>query len=53
MVWGTAGLYISDHAEKKLGFEAMDKDREALKGFLPRITSVERDEPRSSGKSES
>jgi hypothetical protein len=53
LAWGTAGLYISDRAEKKMGFEATEKDREALEGVLPRITVVERDQLRSGGKGES
>ncbi len=41
--WGSAGLFLSDTAEKKLGFEASEQDKEALKAFAPKITVVERD----------
>ena len=53
LAWGTAGLYISDSAEKKLGFEATEKDKSALKEVVPRITVVERDEFAGRGKGES
>ncbi|KUJ10240.1 uncharacterized protein LY89DRAFT_723501 [Mollisia scopiformis] len=43
LAWGTIGLYISDNAEKRLGFEATEKDREALGVVVPRITVVERE----------
>ncbi|KAF8863275.1 hypothetical protein BDZ45DRAFT_798568 [Acephala macrosclerotiorum] len=44
LAWGTIGLYISDnYAEKKLGFEATEKDREALEAVVPRITAVKRE----------
>lgn len=44
LAWGTIGLYISDNAEKKLGFEATEKDKEALGSVVPRITMVERED---------
>lgn len=44
LAWGTAGLYVSDAAEKKLGFEASEKERAALGEVVPRITMVDRDE---------
>jgi hypothetical protein len=44
LVWGTIGLYITDTAEKKLGFEASPGDRERLDGVMPRISVVERTE---------
>lgn len=43
LAWGTLGLYISDNAEKKLGFEPTEKDRQALDAAVPKITVVERD----------
>jgi hypothetical protein len=46
LAWGTAGLYISDAAEKKLGFEPSEGDREALEKVMPRIRSVDRTEAR-------
>jgi len=42
LAWGTAGMYVTDTAEKKLGFEASEEDKEALKAFTPKITIVER-----------
>ncbi|KAH8804845.1 hypothetical protein F5884DRAFT_797414 [Xylogone sp. PMI_703] len=39
LAWGTIGLYLSDTAEKKLGWEATEKDRAAL----PRVVVVERE----------
>ncbi|KAE8443818.1 hypothetical protein EG329_001325 [Mollisiaceae sp. DMI_Dod_QoI] len=43
LAWGTIGLYISDNAEKKLGLEPTQKDREALEAVLPKFTTVERE----------
>jgi hypothetical protein len=43
IAWGTIGLYLSDTAEKKLGFEPSDEDKEKLKAITPRITIVERE----------
>jgi len=43
LAWGTIGLYISDKAEKKLGLEPSEKDREALEAVVPRITLVDRE----------
>jgi len=43
LAWGTIGLYISDSAEKKLGFEPTQKDREALEAVVPKITIVDRE----------
>lgn len=42
LAWGAIGLYISDTAEKKLGFEPSQRDREALEAAVPKITLVER-----------
>jgi hypothetical protein len=36
------GLYISDTAEKKLGFEPKETDKKALREVLPKITVVEK-----------
>jgi len=44
LAWGTVGLYLSDSAEKKLGFEASEKDKQALEKVVPRITMVDREE---------
>jgi hypothetical protein len=43
LAWGAIGLYISDTAEKKLGFEPSQKDKEALEAVVPKISLVERD----------
>jgi hypothetical protein len=43
LAWGTIGLYASDVAEKKFGFEPSEKDRAELKKVVPRITVVEKD----------
>ncbi|KAE9363449.1 hypothetical protein N431DRAFT_431666 [Stipitochalara longipes BDJ] len=43
LAWGAIGLYISDTAEKRLGFEPSQKDKEALDAVVPKITLVERD----------
>jgi hypothetical protein len=43
LAWGTIGLYVSDRAEKRFGFEASEKDREALESAVPKITVVERE----------
>jgi len=43
LAWGAVGLYISDNAERKLGFEPSQKDKEALEAVVPKITLVERD----------
>ncbi|PMD47336.1 hypothetical protein L207DRAFT_576119 [Hyaloscypha variabilis F] len=43
LAWGAIGLYVSDTAEKRLGFEPSQKDKEALEAVVPRITLVERD----------
>jgi hypothetical protein len=42
LAWGTIGLYLSNTAEKKLGLEPTEKDREALGKMVPNITTVER-----------
>jgi hypothetical protein len=51
LAWGTAGLYLSDSAEKKFGLEASEKDRAALEVVVPRITVVEREEAGRRGES--
>lgn len=43
LAWGTIGIYASDAAEKKFGFEPSEKDRAELKKVVPRITVVEKD----------
>jgi hypothetical protein len=41
--WGSIGLYLSDAAEKKLGFEATDRDKESLKEMMPKIVVMDKD----------
>ncbi|CAG8952444.1 hypothetical protein HYFRA_00001191 [Hymenoscyphus fraxineus] len=43
LAWGTLGLYLSDTAERKLGFEASPKEKEELEGLMPRVSVVERE----------
>ena len=42
MAYATAGLYLSDKAEEKLGLTPTEKDKEELRNALPKITTVER-----------
>jgi hypothetical protein len=42
LAWGTVGLLLSNQAEKKLGFEPSESDKEALEKIKPRISVVER-----------
>jgi len=44
---GTIGLYISDRAEKKLGFEPTPAEQEAWAATLPKITTIERNDGKS------
>lgn len=43
LTWGTAGLFISDAAEKKMGLEPTEQEKEALRAVVPKISMVERD----------
>ena len=43
IAWAGAGLLATDAAEKKLGFEATDADREKLKESVPKITFIDRE----------
>jgi len=43
IAWGAIGLYVSDTAEKKFGFEPSERDKEALREVMPKITVVEKD----------
>ncbi|PSS25595.1 hypothetical protein M430DRAFT_33242 [Amorphotheca resinae ATCC 22711] len=47
LAWGTIGLYISDTAEKKLGYEPTEKDKEALDAVVPKITFVDKEDGKS------
>lgn len=44
MAWSGIGLLVSDTAEKKLGYEATEADRERLRDALPRVRFVEKEE---------
>ncbi|CAH0048814.1 unnamed protein product [Clonostachys solani] len=46
IAWGGAGLYLSDHAEKRFGYTPTEKDQEELRKMTPRITTVDRNENR-------
>lgn len=46
IAWGTIGLYISDEAEKKLGFEPTQRDKEALAAATPKVIVIDRDQDR-------
>lgn len=39
LIWGTIGLYISDSAERKLGFEPSEED----KAKMPKFTVIEKE----------
>ena len=41
ITWATIGLYVSDAAEKKFGYEATEKDKQELRGLVPRVRVVE------------
>lgn len=43
LAWGTIGLYMSDAAEKKLGFEPSETDKNALDRSIPKIRAIDRD----------
>jgi hypothetical protein len=43
LAWGAIGLYISDTAEKKLGLEPNERDKESLRKMVPKIVVVEKD----------
>ncbi|KAI9746209.1 MAG: hypothetical protein M1818_000890 [Claussenomyces sp. TS43310] len=43
LAWGVLGPYMSDAAEKKLGFEPSQRDKDNLEAATPKIRLVERD----------
>lgn len=43
LVWGVVGQYLTDAAEKRLGMEPTEQDKEALQAVAPKIRVVERD----------
>ncbi|KAG9249313.1 hypothetical protein BJ878DRAFT_484837 [Calycina marina] len=47
LAWGTIGLYISDKAEKKLGFEPSETEKTALTARMPQITTIRREDKNS------
>ncbi|KAJ5051983.1 uncharacterized protein L3040_001744 [Drepanopeziza brunnea f. sp. 'multigermtubi'] len=44
LAWGTAGLYLTDGAERKLGWSAAGREGEEEGVALPRVRVVERGE---------
>jgi hypothetical protein len=44
IAWGAAGLYLSDQAEEKFGFTPTEEDKEVLRKYTPRITTVNKPE---------
>ncbi|KAH8592895.1 hypothetical protein B0O99DRAFT_689112 [Bisporella sp. PMI_857] len=44
LAWGTIGLYLTDKAEKNMGLEATQADKDALRAAIPRIVQVEKDD---------
>ncbi|KAG6001355.1 hypothetical protein E4U21_004418 [Claviceps maximensis] len=42
ITWGLLGLYLSDHAERKLGYTPSEKDKEDLWKWAPTVTTVDR-----------
>lgn len=44
LAWGTIGLYLSDTAEKKFGFEPTEQEKKELEKVIPKITVVDREE---------
>ncbi|KAM0743362.1 hypothetical protein ACQRIT_003539 [Beauveria bassiana] len=44
LIWGTAGLYLSDRAEERFGFKPTEQDKEELRQMTPHIVAVEREE---------
>lgn len=42
MAYASAGLYLSDKFEEKMGWTPTEKDREELRNALPKIMVVER-----------
>ena len=45
MAYAGAGLYLSDKAEERFGLTPTEKDREELRDALPKITTVEKQNP--------
>lgn len=43
VAWGTIGLYMTPAAERKLGFEPSEKDKQALEAAKPKIIFVDRE----------
>ena len=42
MLYATFATYASDSAEKRLGLEASEKDREELGKLIPRVRVIDR-----------
>lgn len=43
MVWGAAGLLISDKAEQAFGFVPTEQDKEKLQEAIPKLHFVEKE----------
>lgn len=44
LAWGTAGLWLSDRAEEKLGLTPSEKDKAELQNLKPRIHVVDKEQ---------
>lgn len=42
MAYAATALTLSDAAEKPLGYEATEEDRQKLKAMMPKITAVDK-----------
>jgi hypothetical protein len=47
LVWGVAGLYLTDPIAQKMGLQPSDKDKEELDRWTPHITTVDKNKGRS------
>jgi hypothetical protein len=43
MAYAGAGMFLSDKAEEKFGFVPTEKDKEDLRGSIPKIRTIERE----------
>ncbi|EFY93497.1 fatty acid activator Faa4, putative [Metarhizium acridum CQMa 102] len=46
IAWSVVGLHLSDQAEKKLGYEPSEKDKEELWKWAPKVTTVDKSDSR-------
>ncbi|PHH59335.1 hypothetical protein CDD81_3363 [Ophiocordyceps australis] len=40
--WGLVGLYLSDHAERHLGFEPSEEAKKELRSWAPSLVIVDK-----------